>query len=151
MNPFTHRLLAVTTAATIGILLSMVVPVHAKCIPYGPLCQPGTGCEPKCITTSDGGPGRDNIYSDDRKRAARQRMYQHYRERAAAQRRDKAPWEGTNYDTAQGRAQRQQEGRDRWRDDGQVVQGLPGKISPFVPGSTQDLAWKEERRRRGVQ
>ena len=145
MSPRT--LIVLTGTAVVALLLGFIIPVpaHAACKQIGPLCQPGTGCEPRCITTSDGGPGRDNMYTDGR---ARQRMYQRYRARAAAQRRDPPPWKGSNYAS---RAQRQQEGRDRWRDDGQVVQGLPGKISPFVPGSTQDLAWKEERRRRGVQ
>lgn len=152
----TPRLLfAIAVAIIMAILLGFAIPVpaYAACKHIGHWCQPGEeNCENHCITTSDGGPGRDNIYSDDRRRAARERMYRRYSaERAAAQRRDKAPW-GSDYDTSsRGVAQRQQEGRDRWRDDGQVVQGLPGKISPFVPGSTQDLAWKDERRRRGIQ
>jgi hypothetical protein len=138
MNGFTQRMIAITTAATVGILLGMVLPVHAKCIPYGPLCQPGTGCEPMCITTSD---GANEPYTDGRKRAARQRMYQHYRERGEAARMEK------RREYIQHIRDRQ-EGRAQWRNDG--TPSSVGTISPFVPGSRQDLAWKDERRRRGV-
>jgi hypothetical protein len=142
--------LAALIAMACAILIAFVLPVpaHAKC-KIVKFCQPGQeNCEPMCMTTSDGGPDREHMYTDGRDR--RRQFYQQRAARAAEQRRDRAPW-GSDYDTSsRGVAQRQQEGRDRWR-DGQVVQGLPGKISPFVPGSTQDIAWREERKRRGIQ
>ena len=110
----------------------------------GPLCQPGQKCEPRCITTSDGGPGGDNIYSDDRRRIARERAYRY---RLQQQRRD------GDYEFMRTREYRQaseQRGRAAWANDGIKTERV-GTISPFVPGSVEDTAWRAERKRRGIQ
>ena len=114
----------------------LIEPVYAACklAPRSPLCQPGQrNCEARCITTSDGGPGRDNMYIDGRKQrffgrprgAWIDRQTQAYRDAAAA--RGKAAWKNS---------------------------GTPspvGIISPFVPGSVEDTNWRAERKRRGIQ
>ena len=72
----------------VALTLLAVSAANAKCKSIGPLCQPGTGCEPKCITTSDGGPGRDNQYIDDRKEAqrrARERQHEFFQQRREAE------------------------------------------------------------------
>jgi len=129
-------LYAIAPAFICAILLGFLLPVpaQAKCIPYGPLCQPGTGCEPKCITTSD---GAFEPYTDGRKR-----RQEFYRERAAAEQRTERRREYIQH------FRDRREGRAQWRNDG--TPSSVGTISPFVPGSRQDLAWKDERRRRGV-
>lgn len=126
---------------------------NAKCrpAPHSPLCQVGQeNCEPTCITTSDGGPGADNIYSDDRKRMqARQRAYQWRQE---ARERDYLRTHDGDYRfqrTPQYQQQAQQRGRDSWANNG--TPSSVGTISPFVPGSTEDTAWRAERKRRGIQ
>ena len=124
---------------------------NAKCkpAPHSPLCQVGdTNCEPTCITTSDGGPGADNIYSDDRKRIARERAY-----RYRAQERWRQQHEDGDYRfmrTREYQQQAAQRGRDSWANDG-IKTDRVGTISPFVPGSTEDTAWRAERKRRGIQ
>ena len=114
----------------------LIVPAYAKCklAPRSPLCQPGQpNCEARCITTSDGGPGRDNMYIDGRRQpqvrrfrgAWIDRQPQAYRDAAAAR------------------------GKTAWRNSG--TPSPVGVISPFVPGSVQDKAWRAERAKRGIQ
>lgn len=102
----------------------LVSTANAGCRPYGPLVQPGDGREPQCITTSD---GAGQPYTDGRDNRRRWQMEQ----RRMDFRR------------------RQDEGRGAWANNG--TPSSVGTISPFVPGSTQDLAWKAERKRRGIQ
>lgn len=145
--PVTRKmLLAIMASAAIAILLGFLLPVpaHAKCIraKNSPICERGADpaeCEELCVTTSD---GAFEPYTDGRKRAARQRLYQHYREQAAAEQRTQRRREYIQH------IRDRQEGRAQWRNDG--TPSSVGTISPFVPGSRQDLAWKDERRRRGV-
>jgi len=54
-------------------------------------------------------------------------------------------------DAMQRRVDAFNQGRNAWRQNGTKVNGLPGTISPFVPGSNQDVAWRAERQRRGIQ
>ena len=91
--------------------------------PGSPLCQVGQeDCEPRCITTSDGGPGRDNQYIDGRRsdgwrwRQTQMRRERFERFRAA-----------------------QDEGRRHTSDmatGGSRIAGTNITVSPFVPGST---------------
>jgi hypothetical protein len=127
-------LLAAVMALVCAIMIVLILPVpaDAACKSIRRLCQQGE-CENMCITTSDGGPGRDNMYTDGRRKPARftdSPGYQRYREQVRIR-------------------ARQERGRREWANDG--TPSAVGIISPFVPGSTQDLAWKDERRRRGVQ
>jgi hypothetical protein len=128
----TSRLLfAVMAALVMGVLLAFMLPVpaQAKCKSIGPLCQPGTGCEPKCITTSDGGPGRDNMYIDDRKR--RGESWRRFRE--SRREGEEARGRAHTSDMASGGTMH-----------GSIL------VSPFVPGSDADRAWQKERKRRGL-
>jgi hypothetical protein len=97
---------------------------EAGCRPAGPLVQPGDGREQECITTSD---GKGQPYIDGRD----QRRWRQMEQRRMDFRRA------------------QQEGRNSWANNG--TPSRIGTISPFVPGSTQDLAWRAERKRHGVQ
>jgi len=112
----------------------LIAPTYAKCRSIGPLCQPGTGCEPKCITTSDGGPGRENMYTRDKKSSQ-------------GFKRVRGSW--ASRQGKQWNANAQAEGRAAWRNNG--TPSSVGMISPFVPGSVQDKAWRAERAKRGIQ
>jgi hypothetical protein len=110
----------------------LAVPAYAKCklAPRSPLCQVGqANCEPRCITTSDGGPGRDNMYLDGRK-----------------QQRPRGSW--ASRQTKAWNTNAQAQGRAAWRNNG--TPSSVGTISPFVPGSVQDTAWRAERAKRGI-
>ena len=114
----------------------LIVPAYAKCklAPRSPLCQPSQpNCEPRCITTSDGGPGRENMYTDGRRQAQVRRFRGNWIDRQAKSYRDAA--------AARGKAD--------WRNSG--TPSPVGIISPFVPGSIEDTAWRAERKRRGIQ
>ena len=116
------------------LLLPAAADAKCKLAPRSPLCQPGqANCEPRCITTSDGGPGRDNMYLDGRKHP---QAFSTEQRRRMAMRRAMAS-----------RTAKQAEGRAQWANDG--TPSSVGTISPFVPGSIQDKAWREERARRG--
>jgi hypothetical protein len=84
------------------------------------------GREPLCWTTSD---GANDPYIDGRDR--RDMPWYH---RMEQMRRDRDA---------------RDEGRNDWRNNG--TPSSVGVISPFVPGSIQDRAWKEERARHGIQ
>lgn len=132
-----YHIYMVAAAVVIGTIIGCAValPAHAcKLAPRSPLCQPGQeNCEPQCITTSDGGPGRDNMYTDGRRpnNGAFQRM------------------ERARYQARMRTIAAQNEGRNQWRNNG--TPSSVGTISPFVPGSTQDTAWRAERRAHGIQ
>ena len=125
--------LALVAATVLGIGSASA----CKRAPGSPLCQVGQeDCEPRCITTSDGGPGRDNQYIDGRRsdgwrwRQTQMRRERFERFRAA-----------------------QDEGRRHTSDmatGGSRIAGTNITVSPFVPGSTQDRAWQGERKRRGL-
>jgi hypothetical protein len=83
------------------------------------------GREPLCWTTQDGAP---DPYIDGRDR----RDFSWYH-RFENMRRERAA---------------QDEGRSNWRDNG--TPSSVGTISPYVPGSIQDRAWRDERARRGM-
>jgi hypothetical protein len=123
-------LLAVTMAVACAILLAFVLPVpaHAKCRSIGRLCQAGE-CENRCITTSDGGPGRDNMYIDDRNK--RGQSWQRFRESRRAS--EEARGRAHTSDMASGGTMH-----------GSIL------VSPFVPGSDADRSWQKERKRRGL-
>jgi hypothetical protein len=82
------------------------------------------GREPRCLTTSDTGKEQ---YKDDRASDVRRRMMQRRMAIGAQQAR----------------------GRADWRNNG--TPSSVGTISPFVPGSVEDTAWRAERKRRGIQ
>ena len=145
-----NRLLAVTAAATIrnpaqlGGAESPRTPSASQLRTAGPrLASPAPGANELASRHRTVAPSQ---YTDGRKRAARQRLYQHYREQAAAEQR-----------TQRGRAPIRSRRMSRARQQKAAPAGVTtvrwswaGTISPFVPGSRQDLAWKDERRRRGV-
>jgi hypothetical protein len=84
------------------------------------------GREPLCWTTSD---GASDPYIDGRDR----RDFSWYHRMEDMRRRRSAD----------------DEGRSQWRNNG--TPSSVGMISPFVPGSMQDRAWRDERARRGVE
>jgi hypothetical protein len=96
------------------------------------------GREPRCLTTSDTGKEQ---YKDDRKKPTGTRPFS--AQHQAIQRQTMM----RQYMAKQRAAQ--ERGRADWRNSG--TPSSVGTISPFVPGSTQDTAWRAERKRRGIQ
>jgi hypothetical protein len=124
------RLPFILALAVTPVLFASNAAFACKSAPHSPLCQVGQeNCEETCITTSDGGPGRDNQYIDGRKQQFDR--FQYYRERGR-----------------RAREAAEAEGRRAWANNG--TPSSVGMISPFVPGSTQDLAWRAERQRHGM-
>ena len=97
--------------------------------------------EPLCMTTSD---GAGQPYNDDRYRQRWQDELRWQEERQRTQRRREY------IERYRDVRRRQEEGRSQWQNDGMKTERV-GTISPFVPGSVQDTAWREERRKHGIQ
>ncbi|MBR0696140.1 hypothetical protein [Bradyrhizobium lablabi] len=118
------RMLAYSMA--LAALFAFAGDANANCRRIGPLVQPGSGQEPRCITTSD---GAYEPYTDGRDKSASSGAYRRYAERRRAWR------EGANHteDMATGGTMH-----------GNIL------VSPFVPGSVQDQAWQSERKRKGL-
>jgi hypothetical protein len=113
-------ILLTVLAATAASLLTVPVDARSRCQYFN------DGREPLCFTTSD---GANDPYIDGRDRSSFS-----WHDRMERMRRD--------------RQAREDEGRSQWRNDG--TPSSVGTISPFVPGSDQDRAWRAERARRGM-
>jgi len=112
------------TAAAL-IVLSVPADARSRCQYFN------DGREPLCWTTQDGG---YDPYIDGRDR----QDFSWHRRMEDMRRRE------------QMRRDAEDEGRSQWRNDGfRTNSGI--LVSPFVPGSNQDRAWHDERRRRGIE
>jgi hypothetical protein len=88
------------------------------------------GREPRCLYKSDS--GKDQ-YTDGRLRRPAVRDTRSFAEKQTPEWRENA----------------RKRGAAAWRNDG--TPSSVGTISPFVPGSVEDTAWRAERKRRGIQ
>jgi len=83
------------------------------------------GREPRCLTTSD--TGKEQYKRDTQ--------------------RPRGSW--ASRQTQQWRDNAKKRGAAAWQNNG--TPSSVGTISPFVPGSVEDTAWRAERKRRGIQ
>jgi hypothetical protein len=126
-------------AITCGLLLISIgsAEAYSRCTYYK------DGREPRCLYQSD---GKGDPYLDGRKHPqARPQARQGVM--AEAMRRRMANQAMMRQHMAQQRA-KQARGAADWRNSG--TPSSVGTISPYVPGSTEDTAWRAERKRRGL-
>jgi hypothetical protein len=87
------------------------------------------GREPRCLYTSDTG------------------KEQYKRDTRSDPQRPRGSW--ASRQTQQWRDNAKKRGAAAWQNNG--TPSSVGTISPFVPGSVEDTAWRAERKRRGIQ
>lgn len=107
----------------------LITPAHA----YSRCQYFSDGREPRCLYKSDS--GKDQ-YKDGRRTTAQ-----------PFSGRPKGSW--ASRQTQQWRDAAKARGKADWRNDG--TPSSVGTISPYVPGSIEDTAWRAERKRRGIQ
>jgi hypothetical protein len=116
-----EAMLVAGTALVLWSVWSMVAPAHAR----SRCTYYSDGREPRCLTTSD--TGKEQYKRDTQRPRGSWASRQTQRWRDNATKRGAAAWQNN---------------------------GTPssvGTISPFVPGSVEDTAWRAERKRRGIQ
>jgi hypothetical protein len=115
---------ALLLALVITPVLIVPADAYSRCTYYR------DGREPRCLYKSDSGKEQ---YIDGRTRRPAGRDTRSFAEKQSPE------W----------RRAAQQRGAAAWKNSG--TPSPVGTISPFVPGSVEDTAWRAERKRRGIQ